>query len=105
MLLLEEPELSLNTAIVVEIPSILGSVLRGKKQRGQILITTHSEALLSSLGIDGRGILLLEAGREGSHVRSVNAEEEGALRSGFSVAEVVLPRTRPAEASLMAMQF
>lgn len=95
LLLLEEPELSLNDAVVRQIPLLLQRVQRGSKRRRQIIISTHSDALLSDKGIDGRDILLIEPGPEGSTMRSIDAQEEAVLRSGFSVAEVVLPKTRP----------
>lgn len=96
LLLLEEPELSLNDAIVREIPLLLQRIQRDKKRRSrQILISTHSEALLSNPGIDGRGVLLLEPSHEGTKVRPINQKESDGLRLGFSVAEVVLPKTRP----------
>ncbi|SCW85853.1 MULTISPECIES: AAA family ATPase [unclassified Pseudomonas] len=94
LLLLEEPELSLNDSIVREIPRLLQRALRGKKQR-QVLISTHSEALLSNPGIDGRGVLLLEPELEGTRVRGIDDKESFALESGLSVAEVVLPKTHP----------
>lgn len=96
LLLLEEPELSLNDAIVREIPRMLQRIQRDRKRRGrQVLVSTHSEALLSNPGIDGRGVLLLEPGHEGTKVRQIDEAETASLRSGFSVAEVVLPKTRP----------
>lgn len=94
LLLLEEPELSLNDSIVREIPRLLQRALRGKKQR-QVLISTHSEALLSNPGIDGRGVLLLEPELEGTRVRGIDDKESFALENGLSVAEVVLPKTHP----------
>jgi len=99
LLLLEEPELSLNDAIVKEIPRIIDKVQRSSKRRRQVLISTHSEAMLSNPGIDGRGILLLEPAQEGSRIRPINDQEASALAAGFSVAEVVLPKTRPAAVS------
>jgi predicted ATPase len=99
LLLLEEPELSLNDAIVKEIPRIIDKVQRSSKRRRQVLISTHSEAMLSNPGIDGRGILLLEPAQEGSRIRPINEQEAAALAAGFSVAEVVLPKTRPAAVS------
>lgn len=96
LLLLEEPELSLNDGIVKEIPQIIARLLRDRKKQMQIIITTHSEALLSNPGIDGRGILLLEPAHEGTKIRSLISEEIEALRAGFTIAEVVLPKTRPA---------
>lgn len=95
LLLLEEPELSLNDGIVREIPQLIQKIQRDRKRRRQTLISTHSEALLSNSGIDGRGVLLLEPATEGTKVRSINANEILALRSGLSVAEVILPKTRP----------
>lgn len=95
LLLLEEPELSLNDAIVRELPAILMKMQRDKKRRRQLFISTHSEALLSNLGIDANGVLILEPKAEGSNIRSLDKEEQLAIKSGFSVAEVVLPKTKP----------
>ena len=74
---------------------MLQRLQRDSKRRRQVIISTHSEALLSNPGIDSRGILLLEAGVEGSRVRPVDSEEAKALDAGLSPAEVVLPKTRP----------
>lgn len=96
LLLLEEPELSLNSAIVAQIPLLFQQILRDRKKRvRQILVSTHSEALLSNPGIDGRGVLLLEPAPEGSKVRAITDNEAAMLKDGFSVAEVLLPRTNP----------
>lgn len=94
-LLIEEPELSLNDGIVEQIPQMLSKVLKESKRQRQVLISTHSEALLSNPGIDGRGVLVLEPTSEETRVRSISQEEGVALESGFSVAEAVLPKTRP----------
>jgi predicted ATPase len=99
MLLLEEPEISLNDAIVKEIPFILERIQRGKKKKRQIVLTTHSEALLSNPGIDGRGVVVLEAGAQGTVGRSLLMNEAQALEAGLSVAEVVLPKTHPENVS------
>lgn len=95
MLLLEEPEISLNDAIVREIPLIITRLQKNKKLKRQIIISTHSEALLSNPGIDARGVVLLETGADGSVGRAISDDEAVAIKSGFSVAEVVLPKTRP----------
>lgn len=99
LLLLEEPELSLNDSIVREIPLLLQRALRDTKRKRQVIVSTHSEALLSNQGIDGRGVLLLEPGSEGTKVRSIDKLESDALRSGLSIAEVVLPKARPTQLS------
>ncbi len=103
LLLLEEPELSLNDGIVKQIPLMLQRVQRDTKRRRQVIISTHSEALLSNPGIDARGVLVLEASVEGSRVRSLFDDEAAALDDGFSVAEVVLPKTRPATAEQLGL--
>ena len=95
MLLLEEPEISLNDAVVKEIPLIIQRLQKNRKPKRQVLISTHSEALLSNPGIDGRGVLLLEATADGSIGRTLQEDEASALEAGLSVAEVVLPKTRP----------
>jgi predicted ATPase len=95
LLLLEEPEISLNDAIVKEIPLILQRLQRERKFKRQIILSTHSEALLSNPGIDGRGVVVLEPGPQGSTGRTLVKEEALALEAGLSVAEVVLPKTRP----------
>ncbi len=95
MLLLEEPEISLNDAVVQRIPEIIDRLQRNKKPRRQIVISTHSEALLSNPGIDGRGVILLETTPDGSTARTVQGDEQSALEAGLSVAEVILPKTRP----------
>ena len=98
LLLLEEPELSLHEAVVAQIPALIDRVQRRAKYRRQIIISTHSEALLSNKGIDPRGIMILDPSREGTKIRSVNGEEGKGLEAGFSIADVVLPQTRPKDA-------
>jgi predicted ATPase len=95
LLLLEEPEISLNDAVVKEIPLIIQRLQRNRKVKRQILISTHSDALLSNPGIDGRGVILLETGSDGSRGRILESDETRALEAGLSIAEVVLPKTRP----------
>lgn len=103
LLLLEEPEISLNDAIVKEIPLILHRLQRDKKIKRQIFVSTHSEALLSNPGIDGRGVVLLESSPEGTKGRTLVASETTALEAGLSVAEVVLPKTRPATVNQLGL--
>lgn len=103
MLLLEEPEISLNDAIVREIPLIVDRLQRDRKTKRQVVLTTHSDALLSNPGIDERGVVILETGKQGTTGRSVDASERQALGAGLSVAEVVLPKTRPEKVSQLGL--
>ena len=68
-----------------------------------MVLTTHSEALLSNPGIDERGVVLLETGSQGTTGRVVNADENLALCAGLSVAEVLLPKTRPSAVSQLGL--
>lgn len=103
LLLIEEPELSLHQAVVEQIPLMISSIQKQQKQKRQIIISTHSEALLGNPGIDARGIIVLEPDREGSTIRSVNEEEGKGLKSGLTVADVVLPQTRPKKIELLSL--
>jgi hypothetical protein len=83
---------------------LLQRIQRDKKRRSrQVLISTHSDALLSNPGIDGRGVLLLEPAQEGTKIRPINKKESSALENGLSVAEVVLPKTHPHTAEQLGL--
>jgi predicted ATPase len=103
LLLLEEPEISLNDAIVRQIPLMLSRLQRHKKVRRQIILSTHSEALLSNPGLDGRGVILLETSAEGSSARTLNEEESLDIKAGLSVAEVILPKTIPSTVNQLGL--
>jgi predicted ATPase len=103
LLLIEEPELSLNGAIVAEIPLMIQQVRKSTKRRRQVLITTHSEALLSNPGIDANGILIIEPGQNGSTIRSPSVRERQSVEDGFSIAEIILPVTKPKLAEQLAL--
>ncbi|MEA5672532.1 AAA family ATPase [Pseudomonas sp. MH2] len=95
LLLLEEPELSLNDSIVSHIPLMIERVLKRQRQiNRQVLITTHSEALLEN-PINSRSIVLLEPGVEGTTARLASSEETLMMDAGLTPAEVMLPKARP----------
>lgn len=94
LLLIEEPELSLHEAVIQQIPFLINNIQRTANRRAQIIISTHSAAMLENKGIDPRGVIVLEPGREGTRVRPVSEAEEKGLEAGLSVADVVLPQTR-----------
>jgi len=95
ILLLEEPELSLHTAIVEQLPQLFYSVLSKKKR--QVIITTHSAELLSYKGISLSEILVLQADNEGTKTFQANNHHEivALLKGNLSPAEAVLPFTKP----------
>jgi predicted ATPase len=95
LLLLEEPELSLNSAIVAKIPSLIYKLQKPKKR--QIMLTSHSIDLLNDRGISLDEILLLEPTPEGTLVKSASSipEIRAMLHGGISPGEAILPRTKP----------
>ena len=96
ILLLEEPELSLHTAIIEQLPELFYSIQSSKKR--QIIITTHSAELLSNNGISLSEILILQAGNEGTKacLAREHREIDVLLQGGLTPAEAVLPYTRSA---------
>ncbi|MBK1718762.1 AAA family ATPase [Thiocystis violacea] len=102
LLLLEEPELSLNDEIVRQIPLMIDRIKRQAKYRRQILITTHSEAMLNN-PIDGRAILLVIPTDDGSEIRGATEDELSLLANGISPAEVLLPKARPQGAEQLGL--
>ena len=95
ILLLEEPELSLHTAIVEQLSLLFYSVLSKKKR--QMIITTHSAELLSYKGISLSEILILQAENEGTKACLAKERQEiiALVKGGLTPAEAVLPYTRP----------
>jgi len=102
ILLLEEPELSLNDAVVREIPALFRAVRLATKRSRQVIATTHSDALLSNAGIASNQVLMLEVGTEGTTGRLADTGEQALMDAGFSPAEVLLPKTRAAGLSEFA---
>lgn len=95
LLLVEEPELSLHQAVVEQIPVLIEKIQKATRQRRQIIISTHSETLLNDRAISADDLLVIETGKEGSSIRSVNDSERCGLEAGLTPADVVLPQTRP----------
>lgn len=104
-LLLEEPELSLHSEVVRYIPQLMARV-QGKS-RHQILLSTHSPDLLRDRGIAPDEVFLFAPSKEGTTITSGAKlpEVRRLLDSGLSVAEAVLPLTRPPEASQLALSL
>jgi len=103
MLLLEEPELSLNDGIVSQIPMLISGMQRKAKHRRQVIITTHSEALLNNEGIDGREVIRLEPTENGTEMLLPNEEETVALKAGLTPADVILSKARPHQVEQLSL--
>ena len=85
LLLLEEPEISLNRDIVMRLPGIIHRLSgprtrrRGgqrRTERRQVILTTHSADMLCDEGIDGREVLYITPEKEGSIIKSMADDDE-----------------------------
>lgn len=97
IVLLEEPEINLHSAIVAQLPEFISKLQRSKKETRQVFITTHSYDMLSNQGIGGDEVILLKPSPEGTKVinAATLADVMAELNAGFSVADAVMPYTRP----------
>lgn len=95
IVLLEEPEINLHPGVVAQLPEFIAKMQRVKKR--QTLITTHSYDILSDAGIAGNEVILLENTCSGTTARPISEIEEmrNILQAGLSVADAVIPRTKP----------
>jgi len=102
-LLLEEPELSLHPEIVRYLPQMFARVQR--RTGRQIILSTHSPDLLRDEGIGLDEVLLLRPGSEGTEVTPAGAFQEirDLLQGGMTLADAVIPKTRPARADQLAL--
>jgi predicted ATPase len=104
LLLLEEPELSLNAAIVSRLAPLIYRMQR--QRRRQVIVSTHSMDLLSDPGISASEVLLLEPSTEGTSITPMSAISDltRLTEAGLSVGEVVLPRTQPKQLELLTIE-
>lgn len=102
-LLLEEPELSLHPDVVRYIPQMMARIQHQTAR--QVVVSTHSSDLLQDEGIGLDEVLLLIPSDEGTSVKPAGEfKEVGALLDGgATLAEAVLPRTRPANAAQLPL--
>ncbi|MBI4383558.1 MAG: AAA family ATPase [Nitrospinae bacterium] len=107
LLVLEEPELSLHSAVVQNLPEMIERINKKRKIKRQIIISTHSEEMLRNEGIGGEEILRLEPGSDGTLLKSPLKDpgETQQLRSGLSVADVVMPKSSPKNPEQMILCF
>jgi hypothetical protein len=102
-LLLEEPELSLHPDVVRFVPQLFARVQR--RSGRQVVVSTHSTDLLRDEGIGLDEVLLLLPTGEGTSVQPASDYDEipALLEGGATLADAVLPRTRPASVPQLAL--
>ena len=103
VLLLEEPELSLNAGIVSQLAPLISKMQR--RRRRQVFVSTHSDALLADQGIDGTEVLLLTPANEGTAIEIAAdiADVKLLLEQGLTAAEAVLSRTKPDDLARLSL--
>jgi predicted ATPase len=102
-LLLEEPELSLHPEVVRFLPQMFARIQRRTDR--QIFLSTHSPDLLRDEDIDPDEVLLLRPTPEGTEVSPAGSYREirDLLDGGLSLADAVIPHTRPQNASQLTL--
>ena len=99
LLLLEEPEISLNRDIILRLAGLIYELSRPSRrrrdgerhsERRQVILTTHSSDLLCDQGIDGWEVFYITPGKDGSEVTAM-AEDPGTrelLQAGVMPGEI-----------------
>jgi hypothetical protein len=93
----------LHTAVIRYLPQMLNRL--GRKSGRQVVLTTHSVDLLGDPGIAGEEVLQLSPSGEGTVVDLASSmpEVRALLAAGMTIADAVLPRTAPPNASQLAL--
>jgi predicted ATPase len=94
-LLLEEPELSLHPEVIRYFPQMVARIQR--RSGRQVVLSTHSSDLFRDEGIGLDEVLMLNPSPEGTSIERASKFPEIAalLEGGSTLAEAVIPRTRP----------
>ena len=94
IILLEEPETNLHTAIIEAIPEFIAKVQRNKKR--QVIITTHSYEILSNPGIRADELVILRPTSEGTVAKNAKTDNtvSSMLDAGLSAADAAMSETK-----------
>lgn len=105
-LLLEEPELSLHPGVVRHLPQLIRNVQRKQKKAfRQLLVSTHSRDLLTDEGIAADEIVLFQPMGEQTQISLGvdDAEIMHEIASGFTIADIAIPRTEPPDLKQLSL--
>lgn len=89
-IIIEEPELSLNSGILEKLHLVFKKSLERSKNGGQLFLSTHSRSLLSNPGINTRGFVVIEPAKGGSIARKANQLELKTIGYGFPASDAIL---------------
>ena len=97
IVLLEEPELSLHTSIVRQLPTILYEMTRGCGS--QVILSTHSSEMLQDPGLGIDEVVILRPSNAGTTATSVVdlVDIEVFRTADMNIDEIVEPLTEPLE--------
>ncbi|WP_029262359.1 MULTISPECIES: AAA family ATPase [unclassified Microbacterium] len=89
IMLLEEPELSLNSAIVKMLPTVLAAAQRDKSL--QVILSTHAPELLDDEGVRPEEVLVLRVTSDGTTAQKLSEieEVEGEIAAELPVSDIV----------------
>jgi len=104
-LLLEEPEISLHPDVVKQIPRLFEKIQRERKQSRQLIVSTHSEDLISDPSIGLEEIILLIPSSEGTEIAPPTSADFAAVTAGLSPADVMLPKAAPKTIEQLSLAF
>ncbi|MGH9798835.1 MAG: AAA family ATPase [Blastocatellia bacterium] len=101
-LLLEEPELSLHTAIVRRLAPFIYRAQKAGDGR-QVILSTHSEMLLQDVGIAPEEVLLVKPTQEGSKIVAGASLRDitKLIQAGIPASDAFLPLTELKQMSLL----
>jgi predicted ATPase len=102
-LLLEEPELSLHEDVARQLPVMIARMQRHSAR--QVLMTTHSEAIVGEGGIGLNEVFRLEPGENGTTIQiaSENEQVSELVKAGFTVGQALMPLARPANVEQLSL--
>lgn len=104
-LLLEEPELSLHPEIVRRLPAIFYRINQMRGAARQIIISTHSNEMLSDPGIAAEEVLILKPNPAGTQVTSPGEADRQAMQAGLTAADTLIPQTAPENIEQILLEF
>jgi predicted ATPase len=102
-LLLEEPEMSLNQGVIRYIPSMLNKMQRRLSR--QVIVTTHSDALLNNTGVALKEVHLIVPTKSGSEIITAESRRDisSLVAGGMPIGQAVLPVAEPRNVTQLDM--
>jgi hypothetical protein len=78
---------------------------RERKDARQLIVSTHSDDLLSDPGIAAEEIVRLEPSKNGTQIVFADESDKSALRAGLTAADVFLPKAAPLNIEQLMLAF